>query len=449
MEKGSGKKTRYRIFYETRILLLALGSGFCGVSIALILIWTWGFTLKAELTLTMFIVLGWLGFAMAARERVISTMRMISNLLAALREGDYQLRAHGGVRDDVLKEVNREINSLADILQEQRRGALEATALLRKVMDEIEIAVMAFDPDEKLRLINRHGERLLGKSLDELKGRTAKELGMIDCLTGEAPRILEFAFPGRTGRWELRRGTYREHGLPHQLIVLSDLTRALREEERQAWQRLVQVLRHEINNSLAPIHSLADSLCTILLRHPRPDQWEEDIRQGLEVIANRSRSLNRFMSSYSKITKLPKPNLRDVDVDECIRRVVELETRMPITVIPGPSIVIKADSDQLDQLLINLLKNAVEAVTETSGSVHVAWKKVVMPTPCLEITIEDEGPGILNPDNLFVPFFTTKSDGSGLGLMLSRQIAEAHNGALILENRADRQGCRACLRIPC
>jgi nitrogen fixation/metabolism regulation signal transduction histidine kinase len=427
---------------------MALGAGFPGILVALILIWTQGLTPKAALPLTLLIVIAWLTFSLAARERVVTTLRTISNLLAALREGDYSLRAQARIGDDALSEVNREINTLGDTLQDQRRDALEATALLRKVMDEIEVAVLAFDPGQKLRLINLHGEQLLGKPTEALKGRTADELGLSECLTGDAPRIMDFAFPGRTGRWELRRGTYREQGLPHQLVVLSDLTRALREEERQAWQRLVQVLRHEINNSLAPIHSLAESLRVLLSKSSVLDPWQEDIKKGLDVISDRSKALNRFMASYSKVTRLPRPNLRSLNVGEWIQRVAGLENRMKVEVTPGPEIAIQADTDQLDQLLINLVKNAVEAAQETGGRVQVTWSKVTKATNYLEVVVEDEGPGILNPGNLFVPFFTTKPHGSGLGLMLSRQIAEAHGGTLTLDNRKDHRGCRACLRLP-
>ena len=410
--------------------------------------WVLGFSLKTELTLFLVIGVGWLGFSLMVRERVVTSLRTISNLLAALREGDYSLRAQGRTGSDVLGEVNREINTLADTLQEQRRGALEATALLRKVMDEIEVAVLAFDPERKLRLINRHGEQLLGKPAEALKGRTVDELGLSDCLTGDAPRMVDYAFTGGVGRWELRRGKFRERGLSHQLVVLSDLTRALREEECQAWQRLVQVLRHEINNSLAPIHSLAETLRSLLVKEVRPADWEEDLHDGLDVIAERSKALNEFMSSYSQLTRLPKPKPRSVDVGDWIQRVVGLENRMEVEVISGPEITIQADGDQLDQLLINLVKNAVEAAQETGGEVQVSWSQVAKATTYLEVAVQDEGLGIINPSNLFVPFFTTKPHGSGLGLMLSRQIAEAHGGTLTLENRKDRQGCRAFLRLP-
>ncbi len=439
---------RFPLSFETKLFLYAIGAGLPGSLVAFILIWSWGFTLKATIPLLFLIVAGWIGFAITLRKRTVNSLRTLTNLLAALREGDYSMQAQRQAGNDVLSEMSWEINRLGDVMRQQRMETIEATALLRKVMDEIEVAVLAFDPERKLRLINRYVEQLMEKPIEALRGRTAEELGLQDCLSGEVPRIVDFTFPGRSGRWELRRGTYREGGQPYQLLVLSDLTQTLREEERQAWKRLVQVLRHEINNSLAPIHSLAESLHTLLLRDSRPDDWEHDIKQGLNVIGERSRSLNRFMASYAQLTKLPEPNLQPLEVRGWIQRVVTLETRQHIEITPGPDVTIQADSDQLEQMLINLVKNAVEAAQETGGKVCVSWSKVSQVTPCLEITVEDEGPGILNPDNLFVPFFTTKPEGSGLGLMIGRQIVEAHGGTLSLENRTGRTGCLARIHLP-
>jgi signal transduction histidine kinase len=312
-------------------------------------------------------------------------------------------------------------------------------------MEEIDVAVFTFDEEERLSLVNRAGARLLAQPEERLLMRSAKELGLAECLGGEAERTFQETFPGKTGRWGLRRSSFREGGLPHQLVVLTDLSQALREEERQAWKRLIRVLRHELGNSLAPIKSMASTLAHLLQRDPRPHDWETDTKRGLEVIADRSESLSRFLEAYGRLARLPQPTFQPVDVGVWVRKVAALTTRLPVEVVEGPEIIILADGDQLEQLLINLTQNAVDAALETGGGVRLGWSSN---REGVDIWVEDEGPGLPETSNLFVPFFTTKPTGSGIGLVLSRQIAEAHGGTLVLTNRDEGRGCEARLRLP-
>jgi signal transduction histidine kinase len=226
---------------------------------------------------------------------------------------------------------------------------------------------------------------------------------------------------------------------------LTDLSKALRDEERQAWQRLIRVLGHELKNSLAPMKSTAATLTSVLQRENPHEGWREDAQRGLRMIADRCESLDRFVVSYSRLARLPPPRLRPTPIAPLVRRVVSLESRLPVAVEAGPEIHISADPDQLEQLLINLVKNAVEAALETEGGVVVTWRADARH---LDLRILDEGPGLSSTQNLFVPFFTTKPGGTGIGLVLCRQIAEAHGGSLTLENREDRSGCVARLRLP-
>jgi two-component system nitrogen regulation sensor histidine kinase NtrY len=313
------------------------------------------------------------------------------------------------------------------------------------VMEEIDVAVFAFDGGGRLRLVNRAGERILNQAEARLLGLTAAELGLLECLEGESPKIAQIAFPGKSGRWEIHRGNFREAGLAHQLLVITDLSRALREEERQAWQRLIRVLGHELNNSLAPIKSVAENLGSMLHRKERAPDWQEDMRSGLNIIAARTDGLARFMSAYARLAKLPPPVFQPVDVGVWIKRVVGLEPRLSVQIDAGPETKILADPDQLEQLLINLLRNAVDASLETGGGVKVGWERQ---NGSVKVWVQDDGPGIPNAANLFVPFFTTKQGGSGIGLVLSRQIAEAHGGSLTLENRESHRGCEARLQLP-
>jgi len=368
-------------------------------------------------------------------------LQTLANLLGALREGDFSFRARKSSGEDALGAVYAELNTLAELLQQQRLRTLEATALLREVMAEIEVAIFAFDAEGRLRLVNRAGADLLGAPPERLVGADAAALGLDSALSTGGPDLVDLSLPGRTGRFELRRSTFRQGGRPMHLVVLSDLTRTLREEERRTWQRLVRVLGHEINNSLAPIQSLAESLVRIL--EMQDEDWMEDARQGLGIIGGRAQGLGRFMASYTQLARLPEPTLKPVDLGRLVRRVVGLETRAAVDLLAGPEGTVPGDEDQLSQALINLLKNAVEASPE--GRVQMGW---TFQDRDVCLFIRDEGPGLPDGGNLFVPFFTTKPGGSGIGLVLSRQIAEGHGGSLVLRNRQDTRGAEALLRLP-
>ncbi|HXV86159.1 MAG TPA: hypothetical protein VD793_05655, partial [Gemmatimonadales bacterium] len=312
------------------MLLAGLLAGVPAIALAVGLLWTGDFRPRTQWTLGILVVGWWLAVAGSLGERVQRPLQTISNLLAALREGDYSIRARGSGVDDSLGLALYEVNALADVLREQRLGAVEATALLSHVIQEVDVAIFTFDQDERLRLVNREGERLLGPAARVL-GRTAVELGLAECLQGDVPRTAEIPLAGRTARWEVRRSGFRREGRPHQLVVLSDVSRALRQEERQAWQRLIRVLGHEINNSLAPIRSIANSLAQALGRDAATmTNRADDLRQGLAVIASRSDALSRFMTAYSRLARLPRPTLAPVDLAALVRRVAGLETRVSV-----------------------------------------------------------------------------------------------------------------------
>jgi two-component system, NtrC family, nitrogen regulation sensor histidine kinase NtrY len=430
--------------HERQVTVIALVTVLPAMVLAFVLLWTGSMAPRTQWTLTVVILLIFFAGVASLRERVIRPLQTLSNMIAAIREQDYSLHARHANADDALGLAMLEMNTLMTELKDRRLGALEATALLQRVMAEIDVAVLAFDDTGALRLVNAGGERLLAQPAERLLGRRAEELGLAACLDGDAPRVMELGTGDRLGRYEMRRGVFRQGGRPHQFVVLADVSRALREEERLAWQRLIRVLGHEINNSLTPINSLAERLGTLLQRSPPEGELREDLQRGLGVIANRSEGLTRFLASYTKLAKLPPPRFANVDVANWVQRAARLESRLAVTIEPSPAVTLQADGDQLDQLLINLLANAVDAAMSTGGGVRVKWTQR---DSLFELTVQDDGPGLPDSANLFVPFFTTKPGGTGIGLVLSRQIAEAHSGTLALANRTGARGCEARLTL--
>ncbi len=343
------------------MLGLAVVAGLPGSAIVLYFVWSQAYSFEVRWTIAALILIVWMGASVLARAWVTRTLFVAANLLGALREGDYSIR--GGTTGHVRSAVDLlmvEINALGDTLQRQRAEAIESTALLKSVMGAIDVAVFAFDMDETLVLVNPAGERLIGQRAAALVGRRAIELRLAPYLSGDSPRLVERPFGAESGRLELRRSTFRRDGRPHHLIVFADLSRALREEEQQAWQRIVRVLSHEINNSLTPIKSIAHSLRRAVSRMPNIPP-EPDMQEALSLIENRAGALGRFLGAYAQLARLPKPQRRRVPIRPLVRRVAELEARQPVGIRDGGDLSVQADADQLEQLLINIVRNAVDA----------------------------------------------------------------------------------------
>ena len=410
--------------------------------IALPLVWSGELELKSRLTLTLVIVAGSGALVFAVRARVMRPLQTLANLIAALREHDYAIRGRAARRDDALGLAMTELAELADQLRDERWRDEEAAAGLARIVEGLDAAVIAVDGGGTVRLANRIAERLVGRPLE---GATLAALGLTELVASDVPRTIELALPGGRGTWEVRPSEVRLSGMPHRLLVMTDVQQALRAEERQAWQRLVRVLGHEINNSLGPISSIAETLRTGLLQPQRRPDLDDDLVRGLEVIGRRAAALARFMQSYARLVRLPPPRPGRVDVAAWIRRTVDLETRAAVEIVGGPPATVAGDPDQLDQLLINLVTNAVDAAAETHGGVRIAWS--ITGTTAV-VVIDDDGHGVAATANLFVPFFTTKPTGSGIGLVLARQIAEAHGGSLVVRNRKSARGAEAVITLP-
>jgi nitrogen fixation/metabolism regulation signal transduction histidine kinase len=430
--------------FQDRVLLLTLITATPPWLASALLLWTWDASTSLRWTLFSLISVFVAGGLLAVRRRVVRPFQSLSNMLEALREGDYSLRGRNVDPEDAVGEVMVEVNSLSRTLYEQRLEALEAGVLLQKVIADVDIAVFAFDAQLRLRLVNRAGEVLLGGRSEDLQGRGAAELGLAGMISEPSGRIVSHVFPGGAGRWEIRRRTFREGGKPHELLVISELSRALREEERQAWRRLVRVIGHELNSSLTPIKSMAGTLRKLIDREPPPGDWRDDAQSGLTIIHDRAEALGRFMGAYARLARLPPPARREADFGSLVRRAASLHGAR-VAVENAPDVRLEVDPDQIEQVLINLIRNAVEAAGEEGGGVRVRWRTA---NGALQAEVEDDGPGLARTDNLWVPFFTTKPGGTGIGLVLSREIVENHGGTISLENRAGARGCIARISIP-
>jgi nitrogen fixation/metabolism regulation signal transduction histidine kinase len=450
-----------RTRFERRVIRFTFLLTVPGLLVTAILIWRLPWSVESKIALFVAELLTCSLLALALHEHIIRPLQTLANVVGALREEDYSFRARNAVPNDALGELSLELNALADLLSQHRTGAMEATALLQRVVEEVDIPIFAFDPANALRLVNSAGEKLLHQSSSQLLGRSASQLGLEDCLTNENESLVSLALGGGA-RWFVRRSSFRQQGIPHTLVVLSDVSRALREEERRAWRRLIRVIGHELNNSLTPIKSIAGSLNARLNDTELDSVQRQDFARGLQIIETRAASLNRFLQAYRQLAQMPSPVLRECSIADLVRRAASLETRSEIAITPASDVTLAADPDQLEQMLINLLHNAADAVleshtngdeasvtgtgrAETGPQIQVKWTRRANQ---LILTIEDNGPGLMNPSNTFVPFYTTKPEGSGIGLVLSRQIAEAHGGSLELSNRSGERGCVVNVSLP-
>lgn len=444
--------SRHRFSFERRLRIWLYLLGIPALVLCWILLWQHSIEISTQCLLLLVFAACW-GFAASLlTEQITRPLQTLSNVVAALREDDYSFRARGGQRNDALGDLTLEINALAAMLQGQRAGSLEAMALVERVMSSMQSPVLAFDPNGRLKLLNTAGERAFSLHGPTALGLSAEKLNLGHLLNVSADDLLSLDGSQQAARWVVKRTNFRLRGVPHTLLVLSDVSAALHEEERIAWERLIRVLGHEINNSLTPIKSIAGSLRGRLtsLREARIDS--SDFEGGLEVIENRAESLNRFLHAYRQLMGLPAPKLAPVSLAMLVERVARLETRVNVAVASTSDATLMIDADQIQQALINLTRNAAEAalsidiLAEKAPKVEIAWENTESE---IIITILDNGPGLINAGNLFVPFYTTKPGGTGIGLVLAQQIAQAHKGSALLANRTDGQiGCRAELKLP-
>jgi len=385
------------------------------------------------------LLVGWIG-----GRRILASLRTVADLLGALREGDLGLRGHVRPGHDPLQGLISDVNELSDELRRGRRVRTEASRFLGKTLVALHSAVIVVDEHGAIRLINPTARQLIGAERKSVIGADPATLGFAEAMSAPDGSILSHRFPAASGRWAVRRATWYSDGREHTLVMLHDVSAALNEEEHRAWQRLIRVLSHELNNSLTPIGSLAETLTTLLARYGANTSHVE-LRDGLEAIARRSGSLARFVGGYGRLARLPPIVAQPFRLDLALARIAQLEQRVPVALEGRVALVVHGDEDQLGQALVNLVRNAAESSMLTDGGVRIDWFAQGQEA---WVEVVDSGIGLPVTDSLFVPFFTTKPEGSGIGLSLARLIVEGHGGSVGLANRCDgERGAVATVRL--
>lgn len=377
--------------------------------------------------------------------------RNVYNLIDAVAQGDYSFRGLTHTGDSALNDVIKILNSLASNIQQQRYKSEENFLLVKKIVDHIDVAIIAFSHDASIQLLNPAATRLLNINANDLFTKVPDRLRIIlDIEPGET-HVVSF----QLGRFRIHKEQFVLDGMVHNIAFVTNLSRILRREERKAWKNLLRVISHEVNNSVAPLSSYSSVLIKQVEAREIDPRLQEELVEGLTVIKNRARSMADFVARYKDISKLPEPVLQAVNIEDIVRRVAQLFPAGKVQ-FEGYSTIFHADPNLLEQALINVVKNGIEAteahkvVTEPIGSrVECgAWISWTSKPSGFEIHISDAGGGIQSIENLFTPFFTTKKSGTGIGLIISRQIIESHNGQLALTNRQDSQGCLAVISLP-
>ncbi len=385
---------------------------------------------------------------------ISQTNRKLTRFLESIKYSDF---ISGFANDNKLgtsfRNLNTAFNEVLEAFRKARSEKEEHWQYLNSVVQQVRTGILSFDVEGNVQLVNANARKFMGvisiKNINELISINPK---LYHAINSVAPGKGEL-YKGNNEMYLTVQATeLRIRGIDVKLVTMQNIQPELQQQELEAWQNLTRVLRHEIMNSITPISSLTSTLREILDKEMEKkgnhfelqEEGAEDLREGLSTIENRSKGLIKFIDAYREYTSLPKPVIVSVLLKDLIEKVAQLlktelkKTNIDFQFVCGSEyLTIQADAEMIEQVLINLLKNAIEALTETEKpKLRLIGK---YEENVVKIEVIDNGSGIIKEaiDNIFVPFYTTKRTGSGIGLSLSRQIMQMHNGSINVESEPD------------
>ncbi|MBX2859464.1 MAG: hypothetical protein KTR17_12450 [Cellvibrionaceae bacterium] len=386
-----------------------------------------------------------------ARHQLALRLRGIATVVEAACLGDFSIKAKREARGSAIQDLVDSVNTLSKDLSSDNRQIAEKGVLLQKIIDQIQVGVITLDLRGRLYSINAAAKRIL-----ELKPTnplySVSDLPIHFDHSRPVKTIINITQHNCIKRLFLQCETYRDGGEEHRLILLTEMDYLLRQEQFKSWEELVRVISHEINNSLSPISSLSQSMTSLLNENTIDHDNKQDLLRCSTMISERAKSLGAFIAKYRHLSTLNQQNYSNACVNSVLESVLSLFIRKKVYIESNDTYYCNIDTQQMQQVFINLIKNGFEAFDEASAMESevriVLSKEEDYDRSYLRVDIEDNGRGLANAKNLFVPFYSTKPSGSGIGLALSRQIVEMHRGTLTLANRYESRGCVATVRLP-
>ena len=386
---------------------------------------------------------------------VETTNRDLSRFFETIKYSDFSQTFAGAGAGSSFDELRHTFNEVLDAFRRTRAEKEEHFRYLQTVVQHVGVGLIAFRPDGAVDLINTAAQRLLGvgqvKNMHALKRLSADQVQTLLQLKPQEKTLLKIEGRGEFLQLAVSATAFRLHGQQYTLISLQNIQSELEEKEVEAWQNLIRVLTHEIMNSITPIASLATTANDLLISETEnggfDDETVGDVRDAVHTIQRRSEGLLHFVQDYRKLTRLPAPDFRTFPLTELFDRVERLmrtslrQAHIDFhSKVEPESLELSADPEQIDQVLINLLQNAIQAV-EGRDRARIALKGRLDAGGRIAIEVSDSGAGIAEEamEKIFIPFFTTKREGSGIGLSLCRQIMRLHRGTISASSKADEE----------